>query len=248
MNIDTAYFGRWFTFLTVVCVLSGSACRAENRRITQGELVRRTQAMLDGLDRGNQTLWKLYVAEDAMIFDEKGNNQDKKALIADIQPMPSGYALTLVVDNPKTRFAPNVAILSYDSREIETAYGQHLTARYHTTDTWLYRNHAWQIVADQTLRYYEDPAPSNAAVANLKDFTGTYELAPGVRMTIFQKNDDLYAQRGSNAATILIPESPDMFFRHGVEGRRLFRRLPSGQVDALIDRRNNEDIVWKKLS
>ncbi|MDQ2833750.1 MAG: nuclear transport factor 2 family protein, partial [Acidobacteriota bacterium] len=138
--------------------------------------------MLDGLDRGNQTLWKLYVAEDAMIFDEKGNNQDKKALIADIQPMPSGYALTLVVDNPKTRFAPNVAILSYDSREIETAYGQHLTARYHTTDTWLYRNHAWQIVADQTLRYYEDPAPSNAAVANLKDFTGTYELAPGVRM------------------------------------------------------------------
>ena len=27
----------------------------------------------------------------------------------------------------------------------------------------------------------------------------------------------------------------------------LFRRGEKGQVDALIDRRNNEDVVWKKV-
>jgi len=31
-----------------------------------------------------------------------------------------------------------------------------------------------------------------------------------------------------------------------VEGRVLFRYADNGKVDALIDRRNNEDIVWRK--
>lgn len=246
LKIDIAFIAKRLTFLTAVSLFGLSAC-AEKPLITQEELVRRTQAMLDGLDRGDQMLWKLYVAEDAMIFDEKGNDQDKKALLADIQPMPAGYTLALVVKNPKSRFGPNVAILSYDSEESETVYGQHLTARYHTTDTWLYRNHVWQIVADQTLRYYDDPARGSVSVANLKDYTGTYELSPGIQVTITQKGDELHVQRGSGAPSVLVPESPDLFFRHGVEGRRLFHRLPSGQVDALIERRNNEDLVWKKL-
>jgi hypothetical protein len=130
---------------------------------------------------------------------------------------------------------------------VETVYGQQLHARYHTTDTWLYRNHVWQIVADQTLRYYEDPARGALSAAHLKDYAGVYELAPGVRMTVTQRGDGLYAQRGAGAPYLLLPESPDLFFRPGAEGRRLFHRLPSGKVDALINRRNNEDIVWKKL-
>jgi hypothetical protein len=33
----------------------------------------------------------------------------------------------------------------------------------------------------------------------------------------------------------------------GVEGRRLFHRDASGHVDMMIDRRNNEDLLWKKI-
>jgi hypothetical protein len=57
----------------------------------------------------------------------------------------------------------------------------------------------------------------------------------------------LHAQRAARAKEELIPEATDIFFRKGVEGRRLFRRAPDGKVDAMIDRRNNEDIVWRKL-
>jgi len=39
---------------------------------------------------------------------------------------------------------------------------------------------------------------------------------------------------------------PELFFRKGVEGRILFGYAANGKVDALIDRRNNEDVVWKK--
>jgi hypothetical protein len=44
----------------------------------------------------------------------------------------------------------------------------------------------------------------------------------------------------------LLPETSELFFRKGVEGRILFRYAANGKVDALIDRRNNEDVVWKK--
>jgi len=58
----------------------------------------------------------------------------------------------------------------------------------------------------------------------------------------------LMVQRSGRAAETLIPEAPGIFFRKGVEGRVLFRRGAAGKVDALIDRRNNEDIVWKRIS
>ena len=44
----------------------------------------------------------------------------------------------------------------------------------------------------------------------------------------------------------LFPETSEIFFRKGVEGRILFRYDARGKVDALIDRRNNEDVVWRK--
>ena len=44
------------------------------------------------------------------------------------------------------------------------------------------------------------------------------------------------------------PEGSEIFFRKGVEGRILFRYADNGKVDALIDRRNNEDVVWRRMN
>ena len=117
----------------------------------------------------------------------------------------------------------------------------------HGTDTWMYRNGRWQIVAGQMFRYYEDPAPGKADVKKYGEYVGTYQLAPGVTQTISVRNGGLYAQRGGRPETELVPESGDIFFLKGVEGRRLFRRADKGKIDAMIDRRNNEDVVWKKV-
>ena len=57
----------------------------------------------------------------------------------------------------------------------------------------------------------------------------------------------LYVQRAGKEREALVPEAADIFFRKGVEGRQLFRRDARGKVDALIDRRNNEDVVWRKV-
>lgn len=41
------------------------------------------------------------------------------------------------------------------------------------------------------------------------------------------------------------PETQEIFFRKDIEGRILFGRHDDN-VEVLIDRRNNEDVLWRK--
>ncbi len=235
-----------FGLLAIALTLTLSACRAKNG-ITQDELVRRTQELVDSVAGGDQTPWKKYFADDAMFFDERGENMNKAALVAGITPLPAGHSGNIKVVKVQSRIERQVAILSYDLDETEIIYGQIEKARYHETDTWMRRNEQWQIIASQVLRYYEDPAPGKVDRAKFAEYVGTYELAPGERLTISIDGQELYRQRGDQPKGQLIPEATDIFFRKGVEGRILFRNADNGKVDALIDRRNNEDVIWKKV-
>jgi len=233
-------------FFLLLAILVLTSCKPKND-ITQDELVRRTQELYDAVTTGDQTPWKKYFADDGMFFDEKGRNMNKSALVADITPLPAGYSGSIKIGKAQSHIEGDVAILSYDADEKEAIFGQNLTARYHTTDTWMRRNGQWQIVASQTLRYYEDPAPGKADASKFPAYLGTYELAPANTLTISTDGKDLYRQRGEGPKELLIPEATDIFFRKGVEGRLLFRHADNGKVDALIDRRNNEDVVWMRV-
>ena len=202
---------------------------------------------MDSLIAGDRTPWKLYFAEDALFFDEKGRDMDTKTMIESIKPLPAGYGGMIKITESKVLFAPGVAILSYISDETQTIYGQELHARFHTTDTWLYRGGRWQVAASQVLRYYEDPAMGMIADKMLNDYVGTYQATPGHVIVVTLEGKQLFAKRDDAERVRMLPESPDLFFRVGAEGRRLFRRDAAGRVVALVDRRNNEDVLWKKL-
>jgi len=234
--------------LAFAAILSASSAPAQQKSITQQELVRRSQELFDAVTAGDPAPFKKYFAEDAMFFDEKGRNMDKIALVKDIQPLPKGYSGSIKLVNPKSHIEADVAILSYDLDESETIFGQQLSARYHETDTWMRRAGQWQIVAAQVLRYYEDPAPGKADLSKFADYAGTYQLSPERTLTVVSDNDHLYLQRKGRDREELIPEAADIFFRKGVEGRTLFGTDDHGKVDRLIDRRNNEDVVWKKVN
>jgi hypothetical protein len=238
------------TRLALVCVvvaitLSIVSC-SRGATITRDELVRRAQEIVDAVAVGDRKPFEKYFADDAMIVDEKGRSMDKKAFVADQSPLPAGSSGSIKVVSPQSRILGDTAILSYDLDETETIFGQELKARYHETDIWVGRNGDWQIVAEQVLRYYEDPAPGKPDPKKYPDYVGTYEIAPGTTLTVSAEGADLFSQRAGRAKDLLIPEAPDIFFVKGVEGRRLFRRDERGKVDALINRRNNEDVVWKK--
>ena len=257
----------------VLCLLSSVLLRAAEPPITEAELVRRTQELYDSIVSGNQTPWKKYFAADCTFSDEKGRTLDKTKLVADITPLPKGYSGAIKIENVISRIIGDTAILSYDANETETIFGQNLRARYHVTDTWLLRNGNWQIIASQAHRYYEDPAIDKADGKKFPDFVGSYELAPGQTRTVTVENgasrDERHGRKSSEVAVErsgelpryneklfierngkkeeLLPETSDLFFRKGVEGRILFHCDSTGKVDALIDRRNNEDVVWRRV-
>ena len=215
--------------------------------ITQEELVRRTQELFDAVVPGNKEPWQKYFADDCIFADEKGRNLNKAQLIADITPLPKGYSGTIKVAKSQSVIHGDTAILSYDLDETETIFGQKLTARYHVTDTWLRRNGSWQIVSSQAMRYYEDPAVARIDPKRFADFSGTYKLAPDQTRRVFSEGESLYVERNGKREQLL-PEASEIFFRKGVEGRILFRYADNGKVDALIDRRNDEDVVWRRVN
>ena len=238
-------------FLAILLILfcgSNFVSAAErDAAITEAELVRRTQELYDAVVPGNQAPWKKYFAEDSIFADEKGRTMDKTKLVADITPMPAGYSGAIKIEQVQSRIYNNVAILSYDANEKETIFGQELSARYHVMDTWLRRDGNWQIITSQAHRYYEDPAVGKTDSKKFPDFIGAYELAPGQTRTIIVEGDSLFIER-SGKKDQLFPETSELFFRKGIEGRILFRYDKNGKVDALIDRRNNEDVVWRKVA
>ena len=228
-------------------LLALSAACATQSRITQDELVLKTQALFDAVAPGDKAPWQSTLAEDAMYTDELGKSMNKKELVESMHPLPKGYSGNIKVVNPKSHIEGNVAIFSYDMDESETIFGQALTARYHATDIWMYRGGSWQIAAGQVLRYYEDPAAGKGDSSKYQSYAGTYELAPGSQAMVSVAEGKLFLERNGKKDE-LVPESSDLFFRKGVEGRRLFKLGPGGKVESMIDRRNNEDVVWKKVN
>lgn len=238
----------WFVFYFLISTSSFSLIAAKPP-ITEQELVRRTQEMMDAVATGNQEPWEKYYADDCIVADEKGRLFDKAKLVADIKQLPTGYSGVIKIEHVLSRIIGDTAILSYDLNETETIFGQELHARYHEIDTWMHRNGNWQIIATQVHRYYEDPAAANPSqLLNYQpsSYVGTYEVASGQTRRVSVDNEKLFVERNGKREQ-LFPEAANIFFRQGVEGRILFRYDSSGKVDALIDRRNNEDVIWRKV-
>jgi hypothetical protein len=233
--------------LILFCASNVLSAAEGDAAITENELVRRTQELYDAVVPGNQAPWKKYFADDSIFADEKGRTMDKTKLVADITPMPAGYSGAIKIEQVQSRIYDNVAILSYDANETETIFGQDLRARYHVIDTWLRRDGNWQIISSQAHRYYEDPAVGKTDPKKFPGFVGVYELAPGQTRTVIAEGDNLFVERNGKKDQ-LIPETTELFFRKGIEGRILFRHDKNGKVNALIDRRNNEDVIWRKAA
>lgn len=248
MSIQQRSLSRTFALLALLlpAFLTTATAKESDHEALQQELVHRTQELFDSLVAGDREPWRKYFADDAIYFDEKGHNMTKEALVASITPLPRGYSGEIKIKDVASRFLSDAVILSYELAETETIFGQNMSARYHETDTWVRRGEAWQILAAQAFRYYEDPAIGQSDVRSYPKYAGTYELTPGELRIVTADSGNLHLERKGKREQ-LWPESGNVFFRKGVEGRILFRAGSTDEIDALIDRRNNEDVVWRKI-
>jgi hypothetical protein len=77
---------------------------------------------------------------------------------------------------------------------------------------------------------------------------GEYELTPGITYTITLEDGKLMGQRTGRAQEELLPADENTFFPKGtVRGEKVFVRDASGRPTQMLDRRENNDLAWKKI-
>lgn len=140
----------------------------------------------------------------------------------------------------------STAVLSYDAIESETVFGQHIAQRYPVTDTYIQRGGLWQLPASQQLRLHQDPPAGKSDLSRYADYVGIFELAPEVTYTVTVEGGRLFGQRSGRPKEELFPETPDVFFRKGAPGTRIFERDGAGRVYRILDRKNGSDLIWTK--
>ncbi len=206
-----------------------------------------SQRLLDAIAPGDTAVWSRHLDNDGVFVDEEANVRDKRAMLAQIRPLPAGIGGRICVTAPRATFAGGVAVLTYDAMETAIVYGQLLKTRYHTTDTYIRRGAEWKLLGQHIAVLPGDHAPVPVRAEFLDDYVGDYVLAPGVEYRVEREGDRLFGTRMGRSREELFPLGPDRFFRQGARrGERIFRRGPDGRVDAMLDRRDNNDLVWSR--
>jgi len=215
---------------------------------TEKELTRIAQELMNAVALGDKAVWQKHVADDVIYTDENWNVLTKKDLIDSMSPLPKGYSGTIKVTNVRSRIQGDAAVLSWEALEEEFIFGQRLAPIYLVTDTYFRRNGRWQLVAEQiTVR----PQPRKAIEINpakYKSFLGEYQLTEQVTYVVTLEDGKLIGQRTGRVKEELLPADENTFFRKGaIRGEKVFVRDADGLVTSMVDRRENTDLVWKKI-
>lgn len=214
---------------------------------TEEELQRITQELLDAVAVGDKAVWSKYLSDTCLYSSEDGRTLTKAQLLDELRPLPEGYIGKLRMANPQVREYGDTAIITYDAMEDLEIHGQKIKTRFHTTETYLKRGGEWRMIASQVLVVPSELTPVQLPLNLYDQYAGEYELAPGITYKVRREGKRLLGQRSGRGAEELLPESPDRFFRKGSRGERIFSRDERGRVVKMIDRRDNNDIVWKKV-
>ena len=215
---------------------------------TERELLNIAQELFDAIPLGNKAVWEKYVAADLIYTDENWRLLTKEQLVESLAPFPKGYSGSIRIANVQSRITGDAAILSYRALEEEYVFGQKLSPIYLVTDTYLKRDGHWQLVASHVSVLPSERQPLAVNPKYYPSIVGEYELTPGVAYTISLEDNKLMGQRTGREKEELLPADENTFFPKGtVRGEKVFVRDASGRVTQMLDRRENNDLVWKRV-
>lgn len=246
----------FFIALAVLCespavkaqTQSDPATQDANREVIT-QLKRATQELLDAIAPGDVAVWQKYLAEECLYTDEEGHVKSKADLLQELKPLPKGYIGRIKMGEPQVILQDKVIVLVHRDREELQLFGQTLTTWFHSTDTWAKQpDGQWKLVAEQVMAIPNERKPITISATKLDDYVGQYQLAPDVFYSITREGDKLYGQRNGRAKEELLPLYADVFYRKGVwRGEKVFERDAQGKVVRILDRRDNNDLVWKRV-
>ncbi len=204
------------------------------------------QALLGSYASGNQAIWVKVLMPDAISVDENGTITGHDAFIKEIRPLPANISGTIAITDYTAHFDRDTALVLQKDDEHETYHGIALHAHYIMTETWLCRGGQWKLALHAYVERKDPPAIALSS-AELDAYVGRYSAAPDLKLTIRREGDHLVMQRDGKPAQTLLAEARDVLFIPGEpRDKNLFQRDARGRVTGFIDRREGEDIVWKR--
>ena len=214
---------------------------------TASQLRGLSQQLLDAVGAGDTAVWSRVLDDQGVFVDEEGNVRDKRTVLSELRPLPPGISGHICITAPHATLSRDVAVLTYDAMESAVVYGQEHHTHYHTTDTYVRRGGQWRLLGSQVAVLPAEHTAVDIRPETLDDFVGEYALTEGIAYRVTREGDRLYGERTGGRREELLPLGVDRFFRIGARrGERIFRRDAFGRVDAMLDRRDNLDIVWRR--
>jgi hypothetical protein len=235
----------YITFFLLFSLVKISYAQNDSAKMA-GQIIKIEQALADVLPV-DSAFWSKYLDPKWHIVDEDGNGAFKKEFLETFKPWPKTISIQVSVTKPVFAFHGNIAVVQYIADEYETAYGQKLHTTYGTMDVWYKTDTSWRMLSMQDFEIPSWPPAIKPAVAILKKYTGTYQLTDENIAVISLKNDTLYIQKNKRKPEALFAETADVFFRKSdARGRKFFVNDASGNMQ-MLERRNGQDLVWKKI-
>lgn len=233
-------------FLTLFLGFS-SAAHAAAQSSAEVELRRIVQEMIDAVAPGNADVWRRHLHERVLRVDENGAVQTKEQLLKELTPLPPGLVGRAEVAAFRIETHGDVAVVAFELQEHLDYHGQILRSRFRVSDTWLKTAQGWQLLAEQVAAVLKDPPPIKLTQRQLCEYNGTYVLTAEITTTISCTADGLAAQRAGRPTTNYLAEFADVFFVAGQpRTRRVFLRDAPGKVTGFADRREGEDVLWRR--
>jgi hypothetical protein len=239
---------RLLMLVTLIFATFGLA-HAATQSPAETELRRIVQEMLDSVAPGNVEVWQRYLHERVIHVDETGAVRTKKELLAEFTPLPPGLVGRMAIDRFEIETHGEVAVVAYEIQEHLDYHGQILRSRFRVNDTWLKTGQGWRLLAEQVAAVLKDPPSIKLTQHQLCEYSGSYSLTAAINTTIRCTQEGLTAQRSGRPSSQYLAEVKDVFFVAGQpRTRRIFVRDAAGKVTGFVDRREGEDIRWKKVS
>ena len=169
------------------------------------------QSLMDAVAVGDRSVWDRVMDEGCVITSEEGQVSSKAELLSGLQPLPPGLSGKIAVRDLTVQPFASFAVVRYVADEWERVFGQRLTTKYRTTDTFRRDGAQWKLVASQTAVVTADPPAQTVDRSRWRDLAGTYQLRPdGWTFHVELRDGALY---GGRDPAKLRPNIPSRLWR-----------------------------------
>jgi ketosteroid isomerase-like protein len=205
------------------------------------------QALLDAIAPGDRKVWDDVLAANAVYVDENGATMNRAEYLKQLEPLPPGASGTLKIASYSASFSGDLATVIHTDDEEENYHGQKLHAQYLMTETWRRDSGDWKLYMVHAYAVLKDPPAINLPAESMAEYAGRYSGGSDLRYVIEWDGKQLKGGRPGKTSSALQVEVLDVLFVPGQPRvRKIFQRNDTGQITSFVDRREGEDLVWRR--